>query len=153
MIHKKERYIADMHRKKSEGFFDETLFVIFAVENEDEVWFKWGDERYKNIGTARFEGLVKDHKNSVVRPGYYEISESKYIKGGESCKDLQISRIVFYSRDYCMLAFPDEKIEASGVVEEVTPKNGKKYYRIVIGYFDSYLGKRRDEEYIKIIDD
>ena len=52
-----------------------------------------------------------------------------------------------------MLAYPDEKIEASGVVEEVTKKSGEKYYRLVIGYFDSYLSDRRDNEYIKVIKD
>ncbi len=153
MIHKKEIYIKNMHRKKSEGFFKNTLFIIFAVENADEAWFKWGDEKYKKLGIAKFEALVKDNKNSVVRPGCYEISNSRFIHGDVSCKDLTISKIVFYSRDYCMLAYPNEKIEASGIVEEVTPKSGKKYYRIVIGYFDSYLNGMRDKEYIKVLDD
>ena len=47
IIHKKDTYIENMHRKKSEGFFKDTLFIIFAVENEDETWFKWGEEKYK----------------------------------------------------------------------------------------------------------
>ncbi len=153
IIHKKETYIENMHRKKSEGFFRNTLFVIFAVENEDETWFKWGDENYKNAGNAKFEAIVMDNKNSVVRPGCYNISDSKFIEGDDKCKNLPISKIVFYSRDYCMLAYPDEKIEASGVVEEVTKKSGEKYYRIVVGYFDSYLNGRRDNEYIKVADD
>jgi predicted nucleotidyltransferase len=152
MIHNKESYIADMHRKKSEGFFKETLFVIFAVENKDETWFRWGEESYKFIGNAKFEGIVKGNKDSVVRPGCYEISNSTFINGNGTCKGLKISRAVFYSRDYCMLAYPDEKIEISGVVEEVTPKAGEKYYRVVIGYFDSYINNRRDEEYIRIAD-
>ena len=52
-----------------------------------------------------------------------------------------------------MLAFPDEKIEVTGVVEEVIPKSGEKYYRIVVGYFDTYISDRRDEEYIRVVDD
>lgn len=152
LIHKKERYIKDMYRKKSEGFFKKTLFVIFAVENEDETWFKWGEERYKRIGVAKFQGVVKDNKDSVVRPGCYTISDSAFIDGDKSCKDLQVSRVVFYSRDYCMLAFPNEKIEASGVIEKVTSKSGEEYCRLVVGYFDSYLNKKRDEEYIRVDD-
>lgn len=151
MIHKKETYIKNMYRKKSEGFFKDTLFVIFAVENADETWFRWGEEKYKALGSAKFSGIVKDDKNSVVRPGCYIISDSKFINGGISCRGLQISKVVFYSRDYCMLAYPDEKVEASGVVEEVTTKSGEKYCRIVVGYFDSYLNGRRDSEYIKVI--
>lgn len=153
VVHKKEIYIKNMHRKKSEGFFKNTLFIIFAVENEGEAWFKWGEEKYKKLGIAKFEALVKDNKNSVVRPGCYEISNSRFIHGDASCKNVAVSRVVFYSRDYCMLAYPKERIEASGIVEEVTPKSGEKYYRIVIGYFDSYLNGRRDDEYIKVVDD
>ena len=153
VIHQKDKYIENMHRKKSEGFFKKTLFVIFAVENENDAWFKWGEEKYKYLGTAKISGLVKDNHSSVVRPGCYVISNSKFIDGDESCKSLSISKVVFYSRDYCMLAYPGEKIEASGVVEEVIPKIGKSYYRIVVGYFDSYLNKSREDEYIRVFGD
>src|SRR3989338_2105129 len=153
IIHKKENYIENMHRKRSEGFFKDTLFIIFAVENEGESWFKWGKEKYKRMGIAKFQGRVKDNKSSVVRPGCYIISDSKFVGGDETCKNLQISKVVFYSRDYCMLAYPGEKIEASGVIEEVTQEDGKKYYRVVTGYFGSYLNQRRDNEYVKAVDD
>ncbi|MBW2976256.1 hypothetical protein KY347_02310 [Candidatus Woesearchaeota archaeon] len=152
IIHKEEIYIENMYRKKSEGFFRKTLFIIFAVENADETWFKWGEEIYNRIGTAKFEGKATGNKNSVVRPGYYEVADSKFISGDEACKGMPIKKAVFYSRDYCMLAYPGEKIEFSGVVEEVVPKKGEKYYRLVIGYFDSYLCKRRDEEYIRVLE-
>ena len=153
IVHKKEIYIENMYRKKSEGFFKETLFIIFAVENPDEVCFKWGEEKYNSIGVAKFKGKVIDNHNSVVRPGFYEIADAEFVSGDEVCKNLPVKKVVFYSRDYCMLAYPDEKIEASGIVEEVVPKSGEKYYRIVIGYFDVYLSKRRDEEYIMVLDD
>jgi predicted nucleotidyltransferase len=153
MIHNKEKYISDMHRKKSEGFFKDTLFVIFAVENEGETWFKWYEEKYKKVGSAKFRAVVKDNINSVVRPGCYEINESNFIDGDEQCKDIKIKKAVFYSRDYCMLAFPEERVELSGIIEEVTPKIGKPYHRIVIGYLDSYISERRYNEYIKVLDD
>lgn len=152
VIHKKENYIKNMHRKKSEGFFKKTLFIIFAVEGPEEAWFKWGEEKYKKIGTAKFECTVKSNASSVVRPGCYEVSGSGFLSGDRLCRDLEVSKVAFYSRDYCMLAYPEEKIEASGIVEEVTPKSGKKYNRIVIGYFDSYMSERRNEEYIKVIE-
>jgi predicted nucleotidyltransferase len=151
MVHRKEVYIENMHKKKSEGFFKETLFVIFAVENENETWFKWGEEKYRNIGCAKFQAKILDNKDSVVRPGCYEVVASKFVDGEESCKDLKLKKIVFYSRDYCMLAYPNEKIEVSGIVEEVT-SNGEEYHRIVMGYFDSYINGKRDQEYMKILE-
>ena len=152
ILHNKENYIKNMHRKKSEGYFKDTLFVIFAVENEDEAWFKWGEEKYKKLGSAKIKAAIINNKNSVVRPGCYEISNSEFIDGNDSCKNIPISKVVFYSRDYCMIAYPDEKIEASGVVEQVTPNSGETYNRLVLGYFDSYIQNRRDNEYIKTVD-
>ena len=35
----------------------------YFVENEGETWFKWGQEKYKQIGTAKFEAKVIDNKN------------------------------------------------------------------------------------------
>ena len=150
----KEIYIKNMDRRKSEGFFSGNLFVIFAVETEDDVWQKWGSETYKKLGPAKIKASVLDNKDSVVRPGCYEIVDSKFLDGDKSLKDLYIKKIVFYSRDYCMLAFPGEKVEASGVIEEVTLKDNpkEKYHRLVIGYFDFYLDGKKDGDYLKIIE-
>ena len=152
MIHKKEIYIENMHRKKSEGFFRENLFVIFAVENKDETWFRWGEETYKRAGIAKFRCKVINNHDSVVRPGCYEVENAEFVSGDSACKSLAVEKVVFYSRDYCMLSYPNEKIEVDGVVEEVKTKSGKKYHRIVIGYFDTYTSDRRDTEYIKTVE-
>ena len=105
------------------------------------------------MGSAKFEGRVRDDTCSVVRPGCYTVSDSKFLEGDDACKDVEITKVAFYSRDYCMLAYPNEKIEMKGAVEEVTSKTGEKYYRLVLGYFDTYLATdRRDDGYIKVID-
>jgi len=135
-------------RKKSEGYFDNLLFVIFAVEKEDEVWFKWGEEKYTSLGLATAEGTVKDHHSSVVRPGCYTITDSKLI---DSDKDCNVEKIVFYSRDYTLLASAGEKIRACGILEKVEPKNKPVYYRIVTGYLDSYVSGRREKEFINVV--
>jgi hypothetical protein len=150
-VHEKSLYLKKMNRRKSEGFFNNKLFVIFAVEKPNETWFKWGEEKYKRLGSAKFEAVVKENKDSVVRPGMYEIYDTKFIGGDSVCKDLKIDKVVFHSRDYCMLAYPGEKVEISGIVEEVTPTSGRKYYRLVIYYFDAYISDRREKEYFKLI--
>jgi len=151
IVHEKEIYIKNMHKKKSEGFFKGTLFVIFAVENQDETWFKWGSEKYKYVGTAKFKATIKDNRDSVVRPGNYEVIDSEFIDGDFQCRNLGINKVVFQSRDYCMLAYPNEKIEVSGLVEEVIPEIGKSYYRIAVGYFDININERKENEYIRVI--
>ncbi len=147
-IFSKEAFLRDMKRKKSEGFFNNALFIIFAAEEENEVWFKWGSEKYETIGQATVEGIVINDYDSIVRPGCYEIKDSKIIEGKFNA---EIKKIVFYSRDYCMLAKPGEKIMACGILEKVVPKKGEVYHRIVVGYFDSYISDRREKEFIKTV--
>jgi len=152
VLHDKKIYLKRMNRKKSEGFFRNTLFVVFGIENPNETWFKWGEEKYKKMGDAKFKAVVKDNFNSIVRPGCYEIEDCKFLEGSENCKNLVIEKIAFHSRDYCMMAFPGEDIEFKGVVEEVTRKTGEKYYRVVVGYLVSHINGKRDDEYIKLIE-
>ena len=138
-----------MGHKKSEGYFNNTLFVIFAAENEGETWFKWGKEKYETLGLVTVEGVVTNNFDSVVRPGCYEIKDSRIVEGHDG--NVDVKRIVFYSRDYCMIADKGERITACGLLEKVTPKDGKEYYRVVVGYFDAYVTDRREKEYVKKI--
>ena len=135
-------------RKKSEGFFDGLLFVIFAAEKEEEPWFKWGEEKYSSMGLATVEGIVKNNHNSSVRPGCYELKDSKII---DSAQNYNVEKVVFYSRDYTLLAFKGEKIRACGVLEKVEGKSRHPYHRIITGYFDSYISERREKEFIKVL--
>lgn len=146
----KELFLRCMKRKHSEGFVDNTLFVIFGVELEEETWFRWDRERYLPMGQATVEGTVADDHDSVVRPGRFLLEKGSIIKGD---KDVEVSQVVFYSRDYCMLARKGERIQATGQLEEVTSPDGKKSYRIVIGYFDAYLSPRREKEIITVLED
>jgi predicted nucleotidyltransferase len=147
-IFSEEEFLHLMSRKKSEGYFGGTLFVIFGTEKEEETWFKWGEEKYISLGLATVEGIVDDNASCVVRPGFYGIKESKVLEG----KDVPVSKIVFYSRDYAMIAYPGEKIRACGILERVEPRRGKPYYRVVVGYFDAYVSERREKEFIKVIE-
>ena len=153
-IFSKDEFLHLMDRKKSEGYFDNSLFIIFGAEKEEETWFKWGEDTYTTKGLVTVEGVVTDNVSSVVRPGCYEIKDSKIIAGGREVDNAGVAgvkRIVFYSRDYCMIAYPEEKIRACGVLEEVKPRKGVPYHRVVVGYFDAYITDRREKEYIKVI--
>ena len=147
-IFDKKEFLHIMSRKKSEGYFGDTLFLLFGVEKEEEAWFKWGEEKYEPLGLVTVEGIVTDNFSSVVRPGFYEIKNSKIIN---KKIDADVKKIVFYSRDYCTIAYPDERIKACGILEKVNVKSGEDYYRVVVGYFDSYIDERREKEFIKVV--
>lgn len=146
-IFTESEFLKVMSKKKSEGFFRNCLFVIFCAEKEEERWFEWGKENYEDLGSAEVEATVKDNFSSAVRPGCYEV-ENCHAKGREG--NVDVKKIVFYSRDYATLAGPGEKIKASGILERVIPKSGEPYHRLVVGYFDAYISDRREKEYIKL---
>jgi len=157
----KDSFLKSSMRKKSEGYFNNTLFVIFAAEKEEEVHTKWGTEKVEDCGVATVEGTVIDDFHSVVRPGYYGVDTRAHTKentkennsiDGNDGKDIPVSSIVFYSRDYCMLVQKGEKIQACGNLERVTTTDGRVHYRVVVGYFDSYLDDRREKEFVRLVE-
>lgn len=144
----REEFRNQMSRKKTEGFFEETLFVLFPVVKENEGGNCWGAESYEPLGVCEIEGIVVDDSDSLFRPGRYVIKNSKVISG----KEKKINEIVFYSRDYVMQVPKGKKIKAEGMLERVKKVGNKKeHYRIVVGYPDSYLDDRREKEYLKEI--
>ena len=146
-IYSKDEYVSNMVRKKDDGFFNNNVFSLFCVEEPNEVWYNWED-KHEPLATVKLTPKIKNNYNSIVRPGYYEIKDSKIIEGYEN---VDIKRIVFYSRDYISQADVGEKIKACGLLEKVTPQSGESYHRLVIGYFDSAISPRRDKEYIKVL--
>jgi len=146
-------YVKHMKRKRYEGMFGGTVFTLFTVEEPNETWFKWGEEKYDPIGTATITGTVIDHYNSHVRPACYYITNGKIVdKHGEDIKidnSLEIKKVVTFSIPFVQQALKGEEITACGLLELATPKSGDKYYRLVIGYFDAYLTDRREMEFIK----
>jgi predicted nucleotidyltransferase len=148
-----EEYVKHMRRKRYEGMFGGTVFTLFTVEEPNETWFKWGEEKYDPIGTATIKGKVTDHYHSLVRPGYYEITNGKLISVEDNKKavdsSIPIKRVVSYSIPFVQQALKGEEMTACGLLELVTPKSGEKYYRVVTGYFDAYITDRREKEFIK----
>ena len=148
-----EEYVEHMRRKRYEGMFGGTVFTLFTVEEPNETWFKWGEDKLEPIGTITIKGTVTDHYNSNVRPGYYEITNAKVIDKHEKDikidNSLKIKKLVTFSIPFIQQALKGEEITACGLLELVTLKSGGKYYRVVVGYFDSYVTDRREKEFIK----
>ncbi len=142
-----KEFIWQAQRKTADGLFDKTVFSIFGVEEPGEQYVKWGEEKCTPLGLATIEGVVENNFHAAVRPGYYELKNSKVIDGPNQKVDL----VVTYARDFMLQAFNGETIQARGLLEKVESLNGKKddYYRLAIGYFDSYL-TRKGEEFIKV---
>jgi predicted nucleotidyltransferase len=143
----KDEYVFNMVRKKDDGFFGGHVFSFFVVEKPDELCYNWEDD-HEPLATIKMHGIVKDAYNSIVRPGFYEIKDSKIIDGH---KEVPIKRVVTWSRPFVLQVKEGEKLEACGLLEKVKTKNGEEYYQIVIGYMDTYTTERGEQEYIKAV--
>ena len=142
----KEEYVFNMMRKKDDGFYNGHVFSLFVVENENEFWYNWSD-RHEPLETVKLSATVKDDYNSIVRPGFYELENSKIISG---YKEVSVRRIVNWSRPFTLQVKKGEKLEATGLLEKIQAKEGE-FYQLVIGYFDSYINERGEQEYIKAL--
>ena len=141
------QFIWQAKRKKLDGFFGGTVFSIFGVTEPGEDYVEWGDEKYTPMGMATVKGKVIDNYHAAVRPGYYELENTKILEG----LNVKVDVVATYARDFMLQAFKGETIQARGLLEKVESTNGKRddYYRLTVGYFDSYL-KRKGEEFIKV---
>lgn len=142
-----EEYVFNMVRKRDDGFFDGNVFSIFVVEKPGEFWYDWED-KHEPLGTVTLRGSVTDEYNSIVRPGYYELKDTKILEG---YKQVPVKRIVTWSRPFSLQAKKGELIEACGLLERIKPKKGEEYYQVVIGYMDTYTTDRGEKEYMKAI--
>ncbi|MBS3128336.1 hypothetical protein J4410_04280 [Candidatus Woesearchaeota archaeon] len=147
-----QEYVRHMIRKRYEGFFGGTVFTLFIIEEPEETWIPWEEETYERIGLVTIEGRVTHHENSHVRPGGYEIKDAKILEKEKQITidpSLSITRVVSYSLPFLHQARTGETITACGLLEKVTSKKRKPYYRVVLGYVDAYLSERREKEYLK----
>ncbi len=145
---KKEDFLFHSQRKQGEGFWNGNLFLVFGVEKKRETFLNPDNEIRQPVGFFKGRGIVSSNLNSGVRPGSYDLKNGS-IAGFKN--DFPLSQIVFYSRNFVMHAKKGELVEAQGMLELITPQSGKKFYRIVVGYFDSFLSDRRKKEYIQTI--
>ena len=145
-VYSEKEYVANMVRKRDDGFIDGNVFSLFCIEEENEGWYDW-EAKHEPLGTVKIRGVVKDAKYSIVRPGFYELENSRVIEGYEN---VPIKRIVTWARPFSLQAKNGEEIEACGLLELVKSK-GVEFYQIVIGYFDSYTDGRGEKEYLKAL--
>ncbi|MBU6500534.1 MAG: hypothetical protein KGJ89_03720 [Patescibacteria group bacterium] len=148
----KEDFIAHNLRKRNEGIFGGHVFTIFTVENRNELWSKWGEEKYQPLGNAKIRALVTEELNSLVRPAQYKIKNAE-IKNfsGRNNGGLPLTQIVTYSIPYLLQAKKGEVIEAAGLLEKVIPKKGRPFLRLVVEYPEVIAGSKTSSGYIKTI--
>jgi predicted nucleotidyltransferase len=145
-VYSEKEYVANMVRKRDDGFIDGNVFSLFCIENENESWYDWEAE-HEPLGTVKIKAKIKDANYSIVRPGFYELEDSEILEGYEN---VPIKKIVTWARPFSLQAKDGEEVEACGLLEKVKSKEGE-FYQLVIGYFDTYTSDRGEKEYLKAL--
>lgn len=145
-VYSEKEYVANMVRKKDDGFIDGNIFSLFCIEDDTESWYDWEAE-HEPLGTVKIRAKVKDASYSIVRPGFYELEDSFVLEGYEKAP---IKKLVTWARPFSLQAKEGEQIEACGLLEKVKSKEGE-FYQVVIGYFDTYTSDRGEKEYLKAL--
>lgn len=143
-VYSEQEYAKNMARKRDDGFIDGNVFSLFCIE-EGKGWYNW-EEEHEPLGTVKISGTVKDARYSIVRPGFYELENTKILEGH---KEVPVKRIVTWARPFALQAKEGEKVEACGLLEKV--KGKEEYYQLVLGYFDTYTSDRGKKEYMKAL--
>ncbi len=113
------------------GYFDGVYFSIHPTRTDEEITEEYGDNEYHRIGEVIGTATITDSSESIYLPAVYKVSE---------CTQTEVTEIVSFEGLYGSLFETGDKIEFSGVLEEVTGRNPHK--RIIIGGAgspDSYI--------------
>ncbi|WXG40192.1 MAG: hypothetical protein WED07_05110 [Candidatus Freyarchaeum deiterrae] len=119
-----------LERKWNIGFYKGTRFSIHPIREESEIKEEYGSKKYKGKGFSLVEAIVENADESLYLPCKYEIRSTKILEG-ERVEN--INEVTSYEGIFCHFAEKGERVRAKGKLEEVIPKMGEPYYRILIG--------------------
>ncbi|MHA1431266.1 MAG: hypothetical protein ACTSRV_12865 [Candidatus Freyarchaeota archaeon] len=119
-----------LERKWNIGFYEGTRFSIHPIKEDQEIKEKYGHEKYRSKGLILIEARVESADEALYLPCKYKVKDVKILEGEEA---ENITEVVSYEGIFCHFAEKGEKIRVGGKLEEVTPKSGKKYHRVLVG--------------------
>jgi hypothetical protein len=119
-----------LERKWNIGFYKGTRFSIHPIREESEIKEEYGSKKYKSKGFSLVEATVENADESFYLPCKYQIKNTKILEGE---KVENINEITSYEGIFCHFAEKGERIRTGGKLEEVIPKKGEPYHRILIG--------------------
>lgn len=119
-------------RRWNKGKYKGRRFSINPVMKEDEIKFRYGDFKIKNIVVKKLEFKIKERKD----PYFFPIVYSTDLK--------EITEFAIYESYYMDLFKENDRVEVLGMIQRVETKN-EEYLRIAYGL------REVEEQYIKLI--
>jgi predicted nucleotidyltransferase len=119
-----------LERKWNIGFYKGTRFSIHPIREESEIKEMYGNEKFRSRGFSLIEAIVGNADESLYLPCKYELKNVQILEGE---KVENVREVISYEGLFCHFAEKGERIRVSGKLEEVIPKKGQQYHRILIG--------------------
>jgi predicted nucleotidyltransferase len=118
-------------RKAFQGMYQGVDFFIRFVKDWNEITETYGDVCYENAGYSKLTALVIDDSEALFTPCRYQIENVQVLEGSS----LQhIVEVVSFRGRFCEQAKAGEKVAIQGKVEKaINKKQGRQYYRVIIG--------------------
>lgn len=119
-----------LERKWNIGFYKGTRFSIHPIREESEIKEVYGAKKFRSKGFTQIEAIVENADESLYLPCRYQLKNVQILEGE---KVENINEVTSYEGLFCHFAEKGERIRVSGKLEEVIPKRGRQYHRILIG--------------------
>lgn len=123
-------FISQESRKVIQGKFRGREYFIRFVKLRSEVAELYGDSFFRGVGRATIRARVVSDEDAIFTPCAYQVSSVEFLDGVKAPK---LTQVYSFRGRFCEQAKAGEEVMASGKVEEVQGKEGKTYYRLVVG--------------------
>jgi predicted nucleotidyltransferase len=128
--------------RRNRGLYNSRRFVINATRQKEEIQEVYGKKIYTPLSEINFQAKISDNTEAVFRPAHYKITD--FINLSSSFKQVIPSEVVSMIGQYRDIAGTGDRIQGTGILEEVQDKLNKISYRVVIG-------SGRTNEYIDLL--
>ncbi len=125
-----EDFLATEKKKVFQGIFRGRTFFIRFLKDVSEVGERYGDYSYTPLGKAGIRAQVVDASESIFTPCRYQLADVHF----DQRSPLEpLSEIVSFRGRFCEQAQAGDLISAFGTLEQVQTRDGRTWYRLLLG--------------------
>jgi len=129
-----------LKRKWYIGKYKGRFFSINPVRANDEIFYKYGDFKNKNLGEIEIKCKIDEKINPFYYPLQYKIKNVEILKGIKE----NVEEIVIFDNFFLDSLEEDDEIIIKGLLQKVVTKD-REYYRIAFGV------KEINQQYLKLL--
>ncbi len=125
-----DSFVRSECRKVLQGKFLQYDYFIRCIVDWNEVGEEYGDNVYRKAGYAKIRGTVLDDSEAIFTPCRYLVEDVHVLSGDGGSA---VTEVASFRGRFCEQAQNGESVVAQGKVEKVQRKNGKVFFRLLLG--------------------